>query len=135
MLKSNQKGFSLVELLVVVVVIGVISALAVPSLLRAKASAQNKSAFSAMRTISSTQVNYFSQNSRFGSLPELQVMLNNGLGTTAGNTVVRGPFTFELTTPVADLPNSYTITATRSGTSDVYKYAVTQAGVIEQILP
>jgi prepilin-type N-terminal cleavage/methylation domain-containing protein len=136
---SNEKGFSLIELLLVVVIIGIVAALAVPALQKGIRSAENGTTFATMRTISSTQVAFFSQNNRFGRLPEIQEQMNNGMGTTLPDSVVRGRYVFQMT-PVAptdaELKEGYIITATRSVSDDVvYKYELTQSGKITQILP
>jgi len=137
--KRNHEGFSIIELLIVVVIAGIIAALAVPALQKGIRAAENGTTFATMRTIASTQVSCYSQRARFCRLDELQGMLSNGLGTTAGDTVVRGRYIFEMT-PIrpddAELATEYTITATRSVSDDVqYKYELNQTGEIVQILP
>lgn len=135
----NQKGFSLIELLLVVVIVGIVAAVAVPAYQKGVWAAENGSAFSALRTINSTQVQFYSQNNRFGTLPEIQTMLNNALGSTAGDRVVKGRYVFEMTPATAtpeELKSSYTISAVRSVPGSlVYRYEVNESGKITQILP
>jgi prepilin-type N-terminal cleavage/methylation domain-containing protein len=55
---SKQKGFSLIELLIVTVIILVIAAVAIPNLLRSRMSANEASAVASMRTIITAQIVY-----------------------------------------------------------------------------
>jgi len=57
---SKCKGFSLIELLIVVAIILIIAAIAIPNLLRVRISANESSAVGAMRTIVTTETQYYS---------------------------------------------------------------------------
>jgi prepilin-type N-terminal cleavage/methylation domain-containing protein len=140
MKKTNENGFSLIELMIVCVVIGIVAAVAVPHLQKGIRAAENGNTFATMRTIGSTQMNYYSQNSRFGRITEINNVMSGAIGTNSGNDVIRGKFYLSMTpaNPTdAELKNGYTITATRDiiGESQVYVYELTQSGEIRQILP
>ena len=56
----KQKGFSLIELLIVVAIILIIAAIAIPNLLRARMAANEASAVASMRTVNTAMITYSS---------------------------------------------------------------------------
>jgi prepilin-type N-terminal cleavage/methylation domain-containing protein len=56
----NHKGFSLIELLIVVAIILIIAAIAIPNLMRAKMAANDSSAAQSLRQITTAEIAYYS---------------------------------------------------------------------------
>src|SRR5690606_29537588 len=84
---APHKGFTLVEVLLVVVIAGIIAAVAVPSVFRARDAAESAAAVAHLRTIHTNQALYRSQAGRYARLSELNAYSNNSLGKIEGSTL------------------------------------------------
>jgi type IV pilus assembly protein PilA len=67
----KQKGFSLIELLIVVAIILIIAAIAIPNLLRARMAANESSAVASVRTVTTGEITYQSTYPTVGYAPAL----------------------------------------------------------------
>ncbi|MBZ5613962.1 MAG: prepilin-type N-terminal cleavage/methylation domain-containing protein [Acidobacteriia bacterium] len=74
----TQRGFSLIELLIVVAIILIIAAIAIPDMLRARMSANEAAAVSAVRTITTAEVGYLTNYPSVGYAVQLSDLGTGG---------------------------------------------------------
>jgi prepilin-type N-terminal cleavage/methylation domain-containing protein len=74
----KQKGFSLIELLIVVAIILIIAAIAIPNLLRARIAANESSAVASIRTLNTAQISYNSAYPTVGYASTLAALSGTG---------------------------------------------------------
>src|SRR3954452_16376906 len=86
--RRNQRGFSLIELLIVVAIILILAAIAAPKLNQNRMHAQETAAIREMQTIHTAETQYYSQFGRYATaLPELGPPAGGQEGASGANLI------------------------------------------------
>ena len=151
----KQKGFSLIELLIVVAIILIIAAIAIPNLLRSRMSANESAAASTVRTLNTTQVTYLTTYPAAGYAATMSVLGPAADCTVPANVTsttscladatlacvnqpcTKGAYQYALgATAAATLPNSdYVINAIPVGTQAGSKTFCSLADAVIRVKP
>ncbi len=141
MKRNNQKGFSLIELILVVTIIAIVAAIAIPSLTKAVAAAENGAAISTLKAIFLAEATLFSQKNRYSRLDEVNTFQNGTLGDiTPTNTLLRAKYEYEMIPTVPtdeELKTGFRIKASRvvDAAQLPYVLEMNQNGEVVQITP
>jgi prepilin-type N-terminal cleavage/methylation domain-containing protein len=131
--RQRNAGFSLIELLIVVTIIGIIASIAVPNLLASRRAANEASAQQSLRTISSCEATYAHTvgNGQYGDLAALGAETMTDSVLSSGQ---KSGYQF-LVTPVAGPPIQYwayavPLTTSGMGQTGTRRFAISEDGVM-----
>jgi type IV pilus assembly protein PilA len=122
--KRNQKGFSLIELLLVVAIILIIAAIAIPNLLQARMAANEASAVASLRTVNTAMISYNDNYPTVGFAPTLAALS----GTNCAPPDQNGACLID-TLLASGSKSGYSFTETASGSNPTEQYVIVASPV------
>jgi type IV pilus assembly protein PilA len=126
-MKTRKSGFTLVELMIVLAIIAIVAAFAIPNLMKSRMSANETSAIGSLRTMMSAEATYMNRYGVYGDLSQLSAedLIDSSLATGK-----KSGYLFGQIATGFDYSYAFCAAPVEDGKSGSKEYSVTQKGTI-----
>jgi type IV pilus assembly protein PilA len=138
---KGQKGFTLIELMIVVAIIGILAAIAIPNFLRYQAKSRQSEAKTNLGAVFVAETSYFGEQSRYGSFQEIGYALAGASNrytyrspAAGGNAASGGTANVDLLNPPAPLaatPENTVVGSNASTAAGAVGFTATATGNLD----
>lgn len=132
---KKNKGFTLIELMIVVAIIAIIAAIAIPNLLRSRVQSNESATIGNLKTILGAQVSYQARENAYGTYEELTAATPPYLDNSWVDDVVKSGYEYAAIDTGDDDPSTtfFAAAAPTSESTGTRAFGVDESGIIRWV--